>query len=125
MFKRVCKLCGKEFLVDGKSRSNYCSDECRCENNRQRCLRHYYKTKEGCPRKGDIRPPEEKVFVKIIITKEVPVFDEFMPKIGSIYEAEKVKMTQYLREQLYIIPSIGKYGLILRSGECEEVNTGA
>lgn len=122
-YKRICKWCGKEFFVDGKSRSGYCSDWCRSEHDRKRCLNHYYKViKPGLVKKGEIKPPKDKVFVKIKITKQVPVFAWLSPKVGAVYTAQKVNDGQYAEKTSYIIRDIGKHGLLIRRDECEELS---
>ena len=119
-YKRICKQCGKEFEVDGKSRSMYCSSYCRGEQNKERCLRHYYNVvKPGLVKKGAIKPPPEKVIVKIKIKEPPDVFDCLMPKVGAIYTAEKVEVSR--DQTIYIIREIGKYGLVIRKNECVEI----
>lgn len=64
-------------------------------------------------------PPE---IVEIRITKPLDVFDHLRPEVGSVHKAEKMLISKFAPTQLYIIRSIGKYGLIVRQDECEEVD---
>ena len=121
--KRICKQCGIEFEILAKSRSQYCSDSCRGAQNRDRCLRHYYNViKPGLVKSGAIKPPPEKVYVKIKIKEPLVVYDEFTPEVGGVYVAEKKHNAQYEDQTIYIITGIGKYGLIVRGDECEELH---
>lgn len=54
------------------------------------------------------------------ICKHFYVFDSMRPEIGTVHTAEKIQ-SNYATMQNYIIPGIGKYGLLIRENECEEV----
>lgn len=65
---------------------------------------------------------ESPEIVEIRITKPLDVFDHLRPEVGSVHKAEKMAISKFVPTQLYIIRSIGKYGLIVRQDECEEVD---
>ena len=120
--KKTCRLCGKAFEEAPTARSLYCSDECREERNRIRCMDNMRK-KRGveCVRKQLVeeRPPLPRC--KIVITDVVPVFRDMQPPIGSIHEAEYAVVSKFSGEKIYIIPNIGKVGLLIRPDECKEI----
>ena len=121
-YKRICKLCGKPFEVDGKSRAGYCSDFCREERNRIRC-RDAARNNRGTERvRKDLvekRPPLPTC--TIMITDVVPVFPSMQPPVGSVHEAEYAVVSKRSGEKVYIIPDIGSVGLIIRQDECVEI----
>ena len=95
--EKTCKCCGKNFLTNCNA-AKFCSRSC-----------------AGSMRKSN----NEKEKCRIRIIKSIPVFAEFIPKIGSVYEAEKADVGR--GQRIYIIRSIGKHGICVRQDECEEV----
>lgn len=144
----ICAECGKVF-VSSRQRQKYCSADCcrKVENRRaiearklkstieKRCaycgkifytysdhIRFCNKSCSAQGRKAN-NVPHERQFetVKIKITQHLPVFPRMIPRVGAVYKAQKVFNAQYVNQTIYIIPDIGKYGLIVRESECEEV----
>jgi len=42
------------------------------------------------------------------------------PKVGGVYSAEKNDSGEF--KKFYVIRGIGKYGVVVRNDECEELN---
>lgn len=59
-------------------------------------------------------------WVKICITRPLNVHPEMEPKIGGVYTAKR--LVGQCDRLSYIIPEIGKYGLLVRMEECKEVS---
>lgn len=56
---------------------------------------------------------------KIVVTKHLNVYPEMQPKIGKIYDA--IFSIDTFEPGSYIIPEIGKHGLLVRVDERVEV----
>ena len=100
---RRCRACGKLFDANSLSQAN-CS---------KRCAR-ISATQLGAlnPSVKDFEP------VKIRIKKGLDVWPEMSPEVGRIYDAKKFTGQN---GATYVIPEIGKHGLIVRKTECVEV----
>ena len=114
MYERICKHCGKPFLSYTRNKV-LCSEKCNSEIRRRCAQQRIYKAKVASTGKAP-----EKIMVKIKITEPIDVFDSMRPGIGTMHTAEKIQ-SNYATMQNYIIPGIGKYGLLIRENECEEV----
>ena len=149
IFTKVCVECGMAFEA-GMHHAKYCP-KCRTDarrrvdRERKKCNRTIEKTCEYCGKKFMTysdkirfcdkscsalarpvkygRPCKEREYedVRVRILKPIDcVFAEMQPKVGGVYSAEKMDCGKFT--QFYIIRSIGKYGLIVRGDECEEVS---
>lgn len=146
---RTCPQCGKVFVANSPCR-RYCTDDC-CDEARkiraaaryknialkvcEHCGRRYkptHKEQKYCSRacggreynknyqKRKVEPMRE---CRVLITREVEVDPEMRPVVGKNYRAFRPAFkSAQLQAGFYIIPEIGKYGLIVRDNECREVN---
>ena len=113
LYIKICEFCGKPFQTD-KRYKKLCSKECGCEVRK----RGAQKRREKLAKDSN----ETTGIVEIRIIKPLDVFGDMCPEVGSVHKAEKMAISKFAPTQLYIIRSIGKYGLIVRQDECEEVN---
>ena len=98
-YSHVCKQCKKRFTSTSHMRS-YCSETCRqiaCEQNK--------KTQR-------MRNQGEDLLVMIM--QDIPVNREMRPRVGKIYFAKRYAQHG---SSTVIIPEIGKFGLVIRTGE--------
>lgn len=58
--------------------------------------------------------------VRIRITKEIPIYPELRPKVGSIYQAEVNRSNP--ERAFYCIPDIAGKRIIVRNDECTEIS---
>jgi hypothetical protein len=100
---RTCRACGKLFDANALSQAN-CSKKC---------------ARISATQLGALNPTD-KTFevVRIRIKKGLDVWPQMSPEIGKVYTAKKFTGPSGVS---YIIPEIGKYGLIVRRTECVEV----
>lgn len=98
-----CEQCGSEFFMTYKTQ-RFCSKACAAQHNR-----------EGKRKKGPKNQLRKKETL-VMVVKELPVIMEMRPKVGKCYLAEEC-LGQSGR--VYIIPEIGKYGLIVREDEAK------
>lgn len=138
--KSKCAWCGKAFKKVHKKR--YCSEKCRItagnRNYRERlnkestvckgCGVMFVPQKNGqiyCGVKGckadRLKTVKGQKTVRIRITKRIPVFPELQPKVGRIYEAVPNNKKPG-ESSFYVIPDINGKAIVVRSGECVEVN---
>ena len=96
---KVCEFCGDTFVTDNGNR-RFCCRSCSAQS-------HHKTAKVGSYDS-----------VTIVVTKHIPVFENMLPKVGVPYRAKRIPMAGI--ETIYIIPNIGKYGLIIRGNECRE-----
>lgn len=100
---RRCRACGKLFDAKVLSQAN-CSKKC---------------ARISATQLGALNPTD-KTFevVRIRIKKGLDVWPQMSPEIGKVYTAKKFTGPSGAS---YIIPEIGKYGLIVKKTECVEV----
>ena len=108
--EKTCEYCGKKFFAHTEEQ-RFCDKSC--------AARHRYPESSG----SFTKPKKEAAnIVKIRIKRPLnEVFDELQPVVGAVYEAEKPTKTGKGSNQIYIIRGVGKYGLIVRCNECEEI----
>ena len=97
----VCRWCGKKFKSEQAGRE-FCGHD---------CLRNYMRDMHAQNR-------DEHDMTHIRITKEIPIFEELRPAVGSVYEVERYRKKV---DTFYIIPDIGGKRIVVRGGECVEV----
>lgn len=142
---RYCELCGAE-IPTGSMRRKYCSDRCGERAKYEKAKLRWEKglrTQDVCCQCGMEYTPKaagqrfcghaclnnyirdvhakrrEKLdMIKILITKELPLFNELKPVVGAVYEAERYKQRY---NTFYIIPDIGGKRIVVRDDECVEV----
>lgn len=95
-----CKWCGRKFVASAYGQE-YCSKMCAKWGDQQGC---------------DETAGE---WVTIRITARLDVYAEFQPDYRQTYWAKK--MLGVGDKANYLIPEIGKYGLLVRETECREV----
>lgn len=98
-YTHVCKICKKRFRSNTHKRS-YCSDTCR-----QMAYEQNKKTQR-------MRDQGEDLLVMIM--QDIPVNREMRPRVGKIYFAKRYTL---YGSSTVIIPEIGKFGLVIRTGE--------
>lgn len=98
----ICKCCGKEF--QRTSFVLYCSKDCQMKDARRRINEAQEERRKGTP-------------VKIKVTKVLDVYENLRPTVGQVYDGYVFRDGRY--GETMIIPSIGKYGLIIRKSEAE------
>lgn len=97
----VCQWCGKEFTSDRAGRK-FCGHD---------CLHNYMRDLHANNR--------EKIdMTRVLVTKELPLFNELKPVVGAVYEVERYKKRY---NTFYIIPDIGGKRIVVRDDECVEV----
>ena len=100
---RRCRACGKLFDANSLSQAN-CSKKC---------------ARISATQLGALNPSaKEFELVKIKIRTGLDVRPDMSPKVGGIYNAKKFTGPT---GATYVIPEIGKHGLIVRKTECVEV----
>ena len=100
---RTCRACGKLFDANALSQAN-CSKKC---------------ARISATQLGALNPTDKTFeMVRIRIKKGLDVWPHMSPEIGKVYTAKKFTGPSGVS---YIIPEIGKYGLIVRRTECVEV----
>ncbi len=100
---RRCRACGKLFDARSLSQAN-CSKRC---------------ARISASQLGPLNPTQKDFeMVQIRIKKRLDVWPRMSPEVGEIYTAKKFTG---LSGATYIIPEIGKHGLIVRKTECVEV----
>ena len=100
---RRCRACGKLFDAKSLSQAN-CSKKC---------------ARISATQIGALNPnAKEFELVKIKIKTGLDVRPDMSPKVGGIYNAKKFTGPT---GATYVIPEIGKHGLIVRKTECVEV----
>lgn len=97
----VCQWCGKEFTSDRAGRK-FCGHD--CLHNHMRDLHANNREKIDMTR--------------VLVTKELPLFNELKPVVGAVYEVERYK---HRYNTFYIIPDIGGKRIVVRDDECVEV----
>lgn len=105
---KVCEHCCEPFMAY-YAKLRFCSRQCAA---RARVFQ-YGNPVEPIKRQGEA--------VNIKITEHIPVFAHMRPKFGGVYEAIKVKDMNRSNNHNYLIQSIGRHGLLVKSNECEEV----
>ena len=104
--EKKCAYCGKTFFTYS-DKIRYCNKSCSA---------HGRKTQYGRPSKE-----RESEIVRIRITRPLEcVYPEMQPKVGGVYSAEKNDSGEF--KKFYVIRGIGKYGVVVRNDECEELN---
>lgn len=111
-----CAYCGKENSIEwrrGTPKHRFCDRKCaakwRTENGMFRPVR-----REGYP--GAL-PHDD---VRILITQEIPLFPEFRPNVGDVYDAELYFVRGGGKKSGYVIVVNG-HRVNIRIGECLEV----
>lgn len=113
-FPTVCQKCGTTFPARIRGLL-YCSKECRAQAREEKASATA--EEKQAARDGQ----KEEITVRIV--KEIPVFESMRPKIGEVYRC--VRRPAYGKgEPTLILQGIGKYGLVVRTGEVRVVGDG-
>lgn len=105
----VCAYCGK-VTPKTTGRKKYCSKNCKDKAGKERKLAQSQVEKAKEARETEL--------VHIRIEREVGVEPDMQPEVGKVYRAKKIPGKTGFS---YLIPGIGKYGLLVRDKECVEV----
>lgn len=97
-----CPVCGKIFVP--RTGQKFCCNKC---------------ASKGRVTRNDSMASRGIRMVDIRITKPVPVFPQLQPKIGQVYRAEVSQCA--MSAPFYVIPDIAGKKIVVRAGECEEV----
>ena len=147
--KGNCQICGRSLNTFCGNARKYCSKKCRAEADKQRarekakekqaqiqkrecewCGKLYaprYKTQRFCSRYCSTRYRAAGMWktnqlkskeVLLIVTKEVPVHPQMKPEVGKVYQGKECWAQS---GRVFIIPEIGKYGLLIRENEAKVV----
>lgn len=104
-----------------RNHPKFCSAACRAaaeaeqREQRRRELAEEQKRLRSESASGEKRLPHS--LVKIRITAKIPVWPEYQPEIGAVYQAERYPV---LKSPGYVIESGGKR-INIRADECEEI----
>lgn len=147
--KGNCLICGRSLNSFGGNGRKYCSRQCRALAEKRLAKERYQKTQAQAPKKecewcGKQYVPKYKTQrfcsrncstryratglwktnqlkskeILLIVTKEVPVHPQMKPKVGKVYLGKECWAQS---GRVYIIPEIGKHGLLLREDEAKVV----
>lgn len=100
---RDCELCGQAFHPKYETQRFCC----------RMCARHYGLAHKK-PEKNQLQSRD----VLLMVVKEIPVSPPMRPRVGKIYEARECKGQG---GTVYIIPEIGRLGLIVRVDEAKVI----
>ena len=120
----ACQVCGATFYKVPSAitmATRCCSKECRGKVQAERLeqrRRELEKELEGLRTEspeGEKRLPHS--LVRIRITAKVPIWPEYQPKVGAVYQAERYPV---FKQTGYVIESGGKR-INIRADECVEI----
>lgn len=135
--KYFCTLCGKEYRPRYAG-CRYCSPECKDamhEKRRQKMLEEVVAAGRVCVVCGQHFIPKdikqrvcseacrhnasEEVRIRVL-TPGANLDPKMQPEVGKIYKAKRF-LNCNENSAFWVVPGFGKYGVILRAGEAEEI----